>query len=538
MKEQDFFDIMDGLPERQIAEAAEWKYRHGEQQENEIDALLKSSTVSEPVRMQHTEPDVRSTAAEPIKVHGTSGGEKQSRIIRSGTLGLAAVAAAFALIVGGIGLKLHRDNIDVSASVPGTTISDEDLSMTEISGSTVTEVPVYGSTAQTTSGTTVTFEKAEAAVPYTEDNTVSAGEENFLGGTGPLRIISSNETGGFPVFQDDNYIYLGGGRRILKENLEPNNCDAELVCQKAGCDHYSEDCPLYYEQNGGLICRDGQNFYIRDWGTLSPKQGFAGGLKRILSDGSTEDVFPLKKIGATEEIGIVSYPNVMRLGDTGIYFLEMYCMPYEHNGPYVSTSADSSFFETVLLDSRTGETIPFEYLNEDRIRNMLKLQFDEASGHLFISYGVMDRVDSVMEIDIYTGNLLCTYVMPDKNIINWAFAEGKLHFLASDNARNGKITWYCEDAESGTIETVLEDCKLRTLFCHDGRMYALRHESVGMDAILSYALDGTDEQLIAETNNSLEALAAVYDPERIVATTNTGACYMTDPEKGLVRLNL
>ena len=61
MNEQDLFDIMDGLPERQIAEAAEWKYRHGKEQANEIDEILTGSPMPEKITYRNTPPEAPDT---------------------------------------------------------------------------------------------------------------------------------------------------------------------------------------------------------------------------------------------------------------------------------------------------------------------------------------------------------------------------------------------------------------------------------------------------------------------------------------------
>ena len=537
MNEQDLFEIMDGLPAHQIAEAAEWKYRHSTESDNEIDSILIHGTMPEKITYRQTEPEDRGISAEQaVTAAAVSRPQQQSRVIRSATAGLAAVAAAFALIFGGIALKLHRDNAEIEASMPGTVVTEGSTEVTQVTGTdlaALTKPPTGYEMFTTSVPAAEAFAPSTETVPHHADTSLSAGEENFLGGHGLLRVISPNEF--LSVMQDDDYIYLGGSRRILKENLSPKSCDSELVCQKPGCEHNSEDCPLYYSRNHDLIC-SGQDIYIKDWDTMSPKQGFTGGLKRILSDGSTEDVFPLKEAENAEVIGDAAYLNVLRLGDTGIYFLEMYYRPFEHDGTYITTDPNTSYIETVLLDSRTGNTLPFDYLNEDRNRDLLKLQFDEASGHLFVSYGVMQRASEVLEIDIYTGNQLGRYAVPQTRLYDWVFAEGRLHYLADDEAKDGTITWYCTDPEKDTTEIVMKDCKLKTLFFRAGRMYAIRHARVGMDALVSYTADGTDEQVLTETEDFLDAFAAVNDPERIVVSTNSNTVYMTDPEKGLVRL--
>ena len=547
MKEQDFFDIMDGLPARQIAEAAEWKYRHGGQQENEIDALLKNSTVSEPVKIRQTAPEVRGTAADPVTAGIPTAKEPQSRMLRSVTLGMAAVAAAFTLIVGGIAFKLHRDNTDVTAPQTGTTIATGTASVTTDFDSDVvpvTDAPQDSSSAVTTSATTVTFSPAAAPVTLAADDTVSAGELNFLGGHGPLRPITPNDSN-VELFQDDDYIYLDGSERIPKEKLSPTGTSGELICQTPGCAHNTEDCPYFRYGNGQLICGNHELYYC-DFGMSSPKLGFSGGLERIFSDGSTENVFSMTpqaskalEIGI-EEIGIAHYLNIIRLGDTGIYLLDMYYSPFERDGEYTTTSTNSGIYELVLLDSRTGKTIPMNYLCEERFMTQLVIQYDETEQRLFVSNAQNSFLKSVLEIDIYTGNLIAEYALSPFSIDDWFYAEGKLHYLCSSGKGQprGTTAWSTVDLETFEKETVMENCKLRSFCYYDGRVYAVRHESVGMDAVVSYAPDGTDEQVIAETKGSLDAISQVFDPERITvySATNTLDMYLTDPEKGIVKL--
>ena len=549
MNEQDLFDIMDGLPERQIAEAAEWKYRSGRQPENEIDSILKSGTMPEKITYRLAPPAVQDAAeqtAQPVTVSGTQP-QPQSRVIRSAAFGLAAVAAAFALAIGGIAMKLHRDSTDLAASQPGTAVSDSEIGVTEITQTDLAALTVAPTGVQTTapaeSETTVTFSAAEP-VTHTEDNTVSADELNFLGGHGQLRPVTPNDQY-VNVFQDDEYIYFEGEKRIPKTELSLTGNDAELICRTPGCRHNTEDCLLYRYGIGKLICGN-QDIYYCDFNTFSPKPGYAGGLKRIYSDGTTEDVYPQTKIveqkGLSEESGIAYYSNIIRLGDTGIYLLEMRYSPFERQDGYVLTNPETVFTELTLLDSRTGETISLEYLRENKNYPMpvLTLQYNEEEQRLFVSDAQTEYLDGVKEIDIHTGKVIASYFVAQGQIDDWFYAKGKLHFLTSDGEGqpSGTTSWRCIGLEPGEAETVAETCMLRSFCYYNGRVYAVRHASVGMDAVVSYAPDGTDEQVIAETKGTLGVISQVYDPERITvySETNSLEMYMTDPEKGIVKI--
>ena len=176
-------------------------------------------------------PETIDIADEPVSLHRQPGTEKQPRVIRSATAGLAAVAAVFALIFGGIALKLHRDNTGIEASLPGTVITD--ISVTEVTGTDLAALTVAPTGEFTTIVTTtemLSFTPIENPIPQQPDESVSAGETNFLGGKGLLRPVTAE---GEPcILQDDEYIYLYGSEKVRKTGLdalrEPN---PELICQ-------------------------------------------------------------------------------------------------------------------------------------------------------------------------------------------------------------------------------------------------------------------------------------------------------------------
>ena len=412
MNEQDLFDIMDGLPARQIAEAAEWKYRHGKEQANEIDAILTSSPMPEKITYRNTPPETPDTEAETVVLSRPANGSgKQSRIVRSGTAGLAAVAAIFALAFGGIALKLYRDNNEIAASQPGAAVSDGGIIVTELTANDIvnsTDIQTQAVVFHTTEpGTTVTFEVPETPAEHQEDNTVSAGETNFLGGTGLLRPVTSE---GDPcILQDDEYIYIQSNRKVRKTALDPLNAPSpDLICQKAGCLHNTGDCLL---NKYGNLMSGGTDIYYADWETESVQQGYAGGLKRIYSDGTTEELHPQNKIGPADEVsgkivGSIYYTHILRLGDTGIYYLKGDGLLNNDDESGTFTFRD---LPPLLMNSSTGETIALnisEYAYIDHYDDYA-VMFDEASGHLFLSItdpsGTCNRID---EIDIYTGKIL------------------------------------------------------------------------------------------------------------------------------------
>lgn len=542
MKEQDFFDIMDGLPERQIAEAAEWKYRRGKAQDNEIDAILMNGAMPEKITYRQTVPDTGSPAAEAPVVSSPAGSEKQSHVIRSATAGLAAVAAIFALIFGGIALKLHRDNSALLSSMPGAADSDGTFIVTELTDHDSSTYTVTGTDWDEISfpapetGTTVTFAPEEIPAEYIEDNTVSEGEKNFLGGHGTVKpVVEGNQY--MSVFQDDDYYYFSSGYRVLKSSLNGNEIpEEELLCQKAGCAHQSDDCVLYRYGDGHLLCSTEDMYYI-DWTTESLQEGVAGGLKRIFSDGTTEDMHPQKQIvDYDKEIddasGRMYYTNVLRLGDSGIYFVAGFYFRYD------DTDNNATLFPPVLLNTRTGERIQLksDTVLGSALGTSYQAEYDDASGHLFMSHSGIDM--RVKEIDIYTGALVQEYDSTEleSGMLSWFVKDHVLHFLGEAPNNGFHVNWYAHDMSTGETKIVRNDCKLNSFAYRDGRVYAAYHASVGNDALLSYAPDGTDETLLSEISNSLDSILSFADPDQITVMSYTGAYFLYRPDSGFSRL--
>ncbi|MBP0970415.1 MAG: hypothetical protein J5753_00110, partial [Oscillospiraceae bacterium] len=516
MNEQDFFEIMDGLPARQIAEAAEWKYRRGKDNGNEIDTILSSDTMPEKIILRNTQPEADKTADEPVMMHAQPRAEKQSRVIRSATAGLAAVAAVFALIFGGIALKLHRDNTEIEASMPGTVlteVSDAQTTGTDLAALTVAPTGDL-TTAETT---TVTFAPSEKPVPQKPDASVAAGELNFLGGHGLLRpVIAEGEPS---ILQDDDYLYLYGSERIRKSGLDARSQPAiSLICGQLNCEHNSEDCLLYKYGTRNLMCSGGEIYYL-DRSTESLMPGYAGGLNRILSDGTTEPLHPQKNFSADDEssgkiIGSTYYTHVTRLGDTGIYYLKNYGLAYSADTPDDAVT----YGAPMLLNSRTGETLTLQLgaerygIIDDDYSDDYAVMFDEASGHLFMSlYDLAGNNDGIAEIDIYTGEILDEYQTweTETELVSWFVKDHQLHFLGQSQKDRYQTNWYVRDMDTKECKVILEDCGLNSFAYCDGRVYATHHESVGNDAVYSYALDGTDMTVLAESDNSFNSLMPV-----------------------------
>lgn len=542
MNEQDLFDIMDGLPERQIAEAAEWKYRHGKAQANEIDAILTSSPMPEKITYRNTPPEAPDTEAETVVLSRPANGSgKQSRIVRSGTAGLAAVAAIFALAFGGIALKLYRDNNEIAASQPGAAVSDGDFIVTELTGDDIVNSTVIQTQAvvfhTTDPGTTVTFDIPETPAEHKEDNTVSAGETNFLGGKGLLRPVTSE--GNTCILQDDEYIYIQGNRKVRKTALDPlKSPSPDLICQKAGCLHNTGDCLL---NKYGNLMSGGTDIYYADWETESVQQGFCGGLKRIYSDGTTEEIHPQNKISPADEVsgkivGIIYYTHILRLGDTGIYYLKGDGLLYNDDESY--TARD---IPPVLMNSSTGETIALnisEYAYIDHYDDYAAM-FDEASGHLFLSItDPSDTCNRIDEIDVYTGAILQEYNSRDEKaeILSWFVKDHQLHYLGETPEDRYKVNWYVHDMDTQETKVLLADCGFSSFAYCDGRVYATYHASVGNDAIYSYAPDGTDAVKLTESNTLFRSLMPVASPDCIGINSNTGSIYVLLPDGQTYRL--
>ena len=75
--------------------------------------------------------------------------------------------------------------------------------------------------------------------------------------------------------------------------------------------------------------------------------------------------------------------------------------------------------------------------------------------------------------------------------------------------------------DTGETRILLADCHLTAFAYCDGRVYAARHTSVGDDALLSFAPDGTDEKLLGEIHDSIFGILPVYDPDNILLSVKS-----------------
>ena len=409
----------------------------------------------------------------------------------------AAALAACVLFAVGIGAGvLHLRRQQEAASPPG---------IQEASASSMQDDPAVDLSSEDTNAVP-DFTPDTDTVP---DFTLAEDGTNIFGGHGMIRPVTAEE-GEQYIFQDDDYYYFGGSRLLKSAAIGDDVSDLREECPQNGCDMQA-------------LIGSGQDMYYVDLTTESAWNGHAGGLKRILPDGTTEDLHPQREIAADDPDSVacrVHYRDVLRLGDSGIYYV---------NGAYMS-SADEQYVDVypdpVLLNSRTGETVTLHYggFFSSDIFNQYYAKYDEASGNLFISrYGAADN--TIVEVDIHTGTIVQEYAKPEHGVSggDWFVRDHVLHFLADDPDSLHTVNWYTLDLDTEETQVLLADCHLTFFDYCDGRVYAARHTSLGDDALLSFAPDGTDETLLGEIHSTIIGIQPVFDPDNIVVKADSGA---------------
>ena len=134
----------------------------------------------------------------------------------------------------------------------------------------------------------------------------------------------------------------------------------------------------------------------------------------------------------------------------------------------------------------------------------------------------------ISEYDIYTGECLRAFdaSLLETAVLTWFVRDHQLHFLGRAANKGYQVNWYSCNMDTQEISVILEDCKLETFSYCDGRVYAVRHASIGNDTVLCYAPDGTDETVLAEVANVVRDMSLVSDPGCIWLYTNSGTEYL------------
>lgn len=353
------------------------------------------------------------------------------------------------------------------------------------------------------------------------DFTLSEDGENIFGGHGLLRPVTAAE-GEQYIIQDDEYYYYGGSR-LLKSAVNGDDVSG-----------LSEDFPQDRCDFQNLI-GSGQDMYYVDLSTESMWTGHAGGLKRILADGTVEELHPQSRIAADDPNSInekMYYRDILRLGETGIYYVNGYYLRSD------DTEFNNVHPDPILLNSRTGETIALDLTGYfDRIYfNAYDAKYDEASGHLFMSLSSSES--SIIEIDINTGKIVQEYPAWEHGASrrDWFVRDHVLHFLGDDPDNRYNVNWYTHDMDTGETKVLLADCQLAAFAYCDGKVYAVRHAKVGNDKLLSFAPDGSDEILLGEIRNTVYQILPISDPDNIVLMADPVLCILFRQDTGFTKL--
>ena len=473
MKPEVFMDMMNQLPDDMLVSA----YKNRFAQHTETKAVFQTAFVSE---QPAAEKRIEKSSHTPPRWM------------------TAATLAACMLFAVGSGILLLSGKHDAAYSSEAS----DDAAYTGESSVSIQENPDI---------------EIQSGVPDFSD---SEEGENFFSGHGVIRPVTAGELN---IFQDDEYYYHSGSR-IPKSAITGNEKLADLF------EGYSQErCDI------NDLIGNGQDLYYVDLTTESLWEGHAGGLKRILPDGTIENLHPQNKITADNQDSIacrVYYKDVLRLGDSGIYFV---------NGCYMSSidaEACDVYPEPILLDSRTGETTALDLSTyfDPIFFNEYHAEYDEASGHLFMS--VIPSESSILEIDIHTGAIVYEYPAWEHGGSrgDWFVRDHVLHFLGTDPDNYHQVNWYTHDMNTSETKVLLADCKLVTFAYCDGKVYAGRHATVGNDSLLSFAPDGTNETLLGEIHNPINDILPIFDPDSIVLTADHGSCFMFRQETGFSRI--
>ena len=548
MNEQDFFDLMSGMSERQIGEAAEWKYKHPAEQDSssEINAILSQNPPLNPLAdTKKTEPQ---SAAETEAVPQTPPvqSKPQSRFIRHSAVGVAVVAAAFALAIGGLAWKLRSDNPEVSDMTPGISITSTSEAVTSApageslpAAESSTTVPAIGETlpvAVDPDAHSIDQTVTEPDMLTQADDSVQAGEQNFLGGTGPLRTIVNEDF--YTILEDDMFWYFNGTMRISKAQRDEHGVAvSELLCQNAGCAHNDpETCLVARCSNANLFGTGDKIFQLKQTVEHNADQ-FT--FSRLFSDGSEHDMCAFMIDRDENDAGSYTYyRSAAVMPELSAVFAELEQCRTLENG-----STQSQPIQALMRLSGSDVSYLQLELNlpRERMIGVPVMQSDPESGLIWFltDSSIMHEKNysyyyhaKIVTVDPKTGEVVTR--LENADILDWFVADGKLYYLEPDD--NKLTSRFCRfDPDNGSE---FASSNLVSFSCCAGTVYAVRQVSVGKDSVIRFPL-GTDlsaEETVTETNNLLASVAEVTDPNRILYFSDSGVAYLHIDGQGDIQL--
>lgn len=559
MNEQKFFELTDGFRPEYIAEAAAWKHEQ-KSAETEIGAIFDAEIQRRRPELQ-TEKEVPSTEAktdEPVETVMPEPETQQALMLRRLAFGITAIAAALALTVGVLVYTAQRTG-DSPVSQAGTAPADSSMLSVQtgmepgIALQTQTAVNGESASETTASGTE---SAADAPVSDPDAAAESFTGENFLGGTGHLRVISEgkpelvfdngtvqtfgtdNLMGSFAL-EDDEYWYLRMGSmqsRISKTQRDENGkANNEYICQKQGCPHRSgSDCPAAIADH---LITDGYSLFSYDQNMLF----------RIDDTGRKTPFFRLKAnaegkrymdhiqsingelITVSDTVVYASMELVFfgRLGDTGKWYAEFEIVHYDNSYDFVNV-----VFEP--MNDKGEAEVTYLQLPDDSVDS--RIAYDNENELLYLGVYADKRNDNsyygydLCAFDINTGEMRWrSDTHPTQSF--WCYHGGRIYtfnpeteeMLSGGKVYGGRLlnNYGYFDCETGEWTTVEERSNLQNVRCIGDKIYARRERSVGDDTIICMNPDGTDEEVLYTRKNRITSLNYV-SPDFMFVQTSGG----------------
>ncbi|HBI84687.1 MAG TPA: hypothetical protein DDX71_00145 [Ruminococcus sp.] len=529
MRESDFFALTAHLKEEQIAEAVTWKHRTdaGEEMQPAEVPLAESSPASLDEFFGTAPAEKTVQTKEPEYTAGSSREEMSNTQLRHLGIGIAAIAACFAVTVGVLAWKTHRGNPELSGVLATQSVSSTAAESTSAASSS--EQTENSTAAQSTEPLSPAEDIAVQTVPTKTSETVQVitdpdilreilkidhtckepavgyaegyvpqdavqpnNDPNFLGGNGPLIPVAAGCLGYNGMVEDNDYYYFSN-MRISKATGEQSR-----RCTDPDCNHTKKSCiENSYSENA--LLSDGEQLYYSNGGATLFTIGQDGTLKRFLRLENDSEGNPT--ISQNSYFASSSFNTVCKLTD-GLYYI---CGVYQYtDGAYRSTHPESFVPFKLLYTPETGKIVwlPLNYCVETPI-------YSPERGTI-ISARIWPNIDDTAndteiqeafyEIDPDTGELLHTFALPRmqrtqalRHTLCWTVYDGMIYYTETqDSYATHDFSRFNPD--TGQMELLTKDCDFTWFDIADGELYTLRRTEPISSAISRSALDGSGRQ--------------------------------------------
>jgi hypothetical protein len=496
MNEKQFFDLTEGFRSEHIAEAAAWKYRphKDENEQNEI-AEIFSREMQKKYEDAAPEAPFKPISAPASKKMPLQNPKPQPRIAKGFAVGLTAVAAVICAAVGIVAYHAQKpEDVTVSDNMqtPAASITN---AISEQTGTAPADFAIF------TDDTVTSTEQSEQSAENAEETQTAPEEftgENYLGGQGYLHPIDKY------TFEDDAYWYLYSMKtRIPKTAPDGDGIyHNELICQKAGCSHEYNNCPIaqYYNR----LISDGEKIYYTRGNTIYTITDQSAG-----ANGTMPEFFKLTNDSAGNAIYDL-YPGcemhfyqLTKLGDTGKWFVYVYF-------DYGSERVQYPVIFTPNTDQPFYDGTPL-FLDVEKMG--WEPMYDASTGMLW--FGRWDD-QTFVGFDINTGEKNEVTVLEDHYVTSEFYAaDGKLYGMAnlaqSATSFNSQTDFISIDAATGEMTVLEEATNIKNIYFIDGKLYALRSRRVQADTIVRCAPDGSNEEVLYEHNGKITNISVLRD---------------------------